>query len=157
MRGGASVRLADYSDVELMLDDIRQADIDELLASSGETAETCLYKGLCVSTHVWVGLIDEVPICMFGVSPRSLLTGQGHPWMIGTNRLDKNARTFVRYCREQVAIMGESYQYLDNWVDARNTRAIRWLRWLGFTIEPAVEYGVESRPFHHFFMGVRDV
>ena len=153
----AGVRDAQFEDVALLVDDVRQADIDELMASSGESPEECMYKGLCVSTHCWVGLIDDVPICLFGVSPRSLLTGQGHPWMIGTNKIDKNVRKFARHSHDVIAKMRESYKYLDNWVDARNAKAIRWLKVLGFTIEPAVSYGIEGRPFHHFFMGVRDV
>ena len=157
MNGEAWFREADFSDVELLVDDVRQADIDELIATSGESPELVMYKGLCVSTHAWVGIVDDVPICMFGVAPRSLLTGHGHPWMISTNKVDKNARKFARHSHDVIGMMRESYQYLDNWVDARNTRAIRWLKVLGFTIEPTVEYGVESRPFHHFFMGVRDV
>ena len=37
-------------------------------------------------------------------------------------------------------------------VDARNARAIRWLRWLGFRIHPAEAHGIQGLPFHRFEM-----
>ncbi len=43
-----------------------------------------------------------------------------------------------------------TYRVLRNHVDARNSQAIRWLGWLGFTLKPAVPYGVARLPFHPF-------
>ena len=40
-----------------------------------------------------------------------------------------------------------------NYVDARHTDAIRWLKWLGFTLHPATPYGPFDLPFHKFTMG----
>jgi len=44
------------------------------------------------------------------------------------------------------------YSHLENWVDARNTKAINWLRWLGFTVHDPVPFGVAGLPFHRFDM-----
>jgi hypothetical protein len=41
---------------------------------------------------------------------------------------------------------------LENVVDARNTKSIRWLRRMGFEVLPAAPLGVEGRPFHLFVM-----
>jgi hypothetical protein len=41
-----------------------------------------------------------------------------------------------------------------NYVDARHARSIRWLKWLGFTIEEARPMGFAGLPFHPFGMRV---
>ena len=138
--------------VEAIAADTRQADVDELFASSGITPETAMWKGLVCSTHAWTGLIDDRPVCMFGVAPRSVLSGRGYPWLIGTNRMEREARVFLRECRPQVAVMRGVYNLLENYVDARNVKAVRWLRWLGFEIAPAAPYGDLGLPFHYFKM-----
>jgi hypothetical protein len=51
-----------------------------------------------------------------------------------------------------LARMRAAYPQLENHVDARNRRALRWLGWLGFTIEAPAPWGVEGRPFHRFWM-----
>ena len=47
-----------------------------------------------------------------------------------------------------------TYPLLRNYVDERNTMAIRWLEWLGFEILPVEPFGVEGLPFHPFEMRV---
>jgi hypothetical protein len=37
-----------------------------------------------------------------------------------------------------------------NLVHARNERAVRWLRWLGATIDPAVSWGLAGEKFMPF-------
>lgn len=143
--------------VPLITADVRQADIDELYAASEITPELAMWKGLAVSTHAWVGFIDHEPVCMFGVVPRSVLSGRGIPWMIGTNALDRHAAEFLKGCRPQVAEMRSVYNLLENYVDARNTKAIRWLRWLGFEIGPAQPHGPHAAPFHYFKLETNDV
>lgn len=136
--------------VPLIVRDVRQADVDEMMAAAEITPEFAMWKGLALSTHAWTGFIDQEPVCMFGVSPRSLLSGRGFVWMIGTNGLDRHAREFLLGSRTEVARMRSLYNLLENHVDARNTKAIRWLRWLGFEIGPARRYGPHGALFHYF-------
>ena len=49
--------------------------------------------------------------------------------------------------------MLKTYRVLTNYADARNTTAIRWLRWLGFNILPAIPFGLDGLPFHPFELG----
>lgn len=150
------VRVAEFEDAALIASNARAADVVEL-AALGTDPETAMYKGLTVSTHVWTGLVDGAPVCMFGVAPRSVVTGRGCPWMVGSSLLDRYAVTFIRRCGAQVQMMRDSYNLLENHVDARNELAIRWLMWLGFTIEPAAPYGVNGEPFHRFLMETEHV
>lgn len=140
--------------VEAIVADARHADVDELFAATGITPELAMWKGLACSTHAWTGFFDDRPVCMFGVAPRSVLSGRGYPWLIGTNLMERHALVFLRECRPNLEQMKSAYNLLENYVDARNVKAVRWLRWLGFDISPAAPYGDLGLPFHYFKMEV---
>lgn len=136
--------------------DVRQADVDELWAAAKMTPEEALRQGSKWSS-AFVALDEGRPICAFGVVPYSVLTKFGAPWMVGTNALDRSSRQFIRQCRTDLSGFFGEWDKLLNVVDARNTTAIRWLKWLGFTVFPAVPYGPLGMPFHLFLMEVDHV
>jgi hypothetical protein len=143
--------------VEPMLSIIRQADIDELWAANRVSPAYALRRGIACSTLSWTGTVDDRPVCIFGVAPASLLGSVGVPWMIGTQEIDSHAKAFLRRNKAYVERMSELYNYLVNFVDARNTRAIGWLKWLGFTILEAQPHGPDGLPFHRFEMRAHHV
>jgi hypothetical protein len=137
----------------------RPADVAELAASSGSTPEEAMVRGLNSSVRAFTGLVDDEPVCMFGASPYSILGGVGAAWMIGSDAL--------RSMRVQRALLRESAAALDllqsmfpemlyNFVDQRNTCAIRWLTWLGFTFLDPVIVGHEKLPFLPFYRKAPD-
>ena len=148
---------AEASHIQAMEGRFRPADIAELWASSHSTPESCLMTGLQISPLCWTALFDGAPVAMFGVSPAAMLGGIGCPWMVGTTELDRHAYTIMRHCREPLARMLESFGHLVNFVDARNTKAIRWLKRLGFQFQGAEPHGVEGLLFHRFDMWRADV
>lgn len=136
--------------IEYVAEHMRQADQDELWASSHSLPLESLVNAKSRSVECWTGLINGEPICVFGVTPISLVTGLAAPWMLGTDKLEDHAMTFLRRSRRVVASWKEEYRLLFNYVDARNTVAIQWLDWLGFDIQEAAVLGAESLPFHRF-------
>lgn len=130
---------------------MRPEDTAELWASSllspAEVAALGIARG-----EAWVGLVDGEPVCVFGVAQASILSAEGMPWMVGTMRLPFLKRSFVAGSREVVAEMHRRFPVLRNFVDARNSHAIRWLKWLGFTIMEAEPHGPFGLPFHPFEM-----
>jgi len=140
-----------------MLPIIRQADIDELWAANRVSPDYALRRGIACSTLSWTGTVDGRPVCIFGVAPASLLGSVGVPWMIGTQEIDSHAKAFLRRNKAYVEHMAELYNYLVNFVDARNTRAIGWLKWLGFTVHEAKAHGPDGLPFHLFDMRANHV
>lgn len=131
---------------------VRQADADEMYAIGCYTPEAALRISLRVSDMAWTGLIGSKPVCMFGVAGASLLTNTGRPWLIGTDLLDTHYVIFLRRCRRMVVKMLDRFPSLENYVDVRNTRAITWLRWLGFSFNEPEPYGVLGLPFIRFTM-----
>lgn len=128
----------------------RQEDVAELLAGSGMTPAQVLDYGLRVSAMVYTGLVDGVPVCVFGVSPASALTGKGCPWMVATPGLEPVARRFALASRGVLEEMLAVFPVLINFVDNRNVKAIRWLGWLGFWVDEPKPHGREGRLFRMF-------
>lgn len=130
----------------------RREDVLELWAAGRTDPLSAMRKGMFNSTgRALTGMIAGEPVCMWGIAEGSLLGNVGVPWMIGSARLDAHAMTFLRRCASQLDQLAAGYELLSNWIDARNTKAIRWLRWLGFTVEAAEEYGFDRKPFHPFW------
>lgn len=125
-----------------------RADDREELNLLGWGAAQALRLSLRSALAAWTGMVDGVPVCMFGVSQGEL--GEGRPWMIGTGDLDRFAVIFLRRCRVQVERMLDLRPVLVNYVSAENARAIQWLSWLNFTIGDPVPWGRSRQPFHRF-------
>jgi len=130
----AEIRAAVAGDIDAIVADIRPADVAEMEAL-GTTPERALREGLALSDWSATGTLDDVPVCMFGVGCHSVMGGIGRPWMLAANGLERAQVPFLRACRPVVRAMQDSYPRLINVVDARNTTAIRWLRWLGFKFD----------------------
>ena len=143
---------ATYEHAEMMAPFVREADRDELWATCLITPLRALTVSVEASAKAWTGFINDEPICMFGVSPISILGGVGAPWMIGTYGIYRHAKTLLSHSKRCLDEMLESYPVLMNYVDARNKAAIRWLRWLGFTIYEPEPWGILKLPFHRFEM-----
>lgn len=141
---------ADIPHACALLTRVRLADREEFAAFSGHTPAKVLEMGLRASSPAYAGLINGRVMTLFGVAPRSLLTGSGVPWLVGAQELERHQVVFLRRCRPILAQFLNLYPHLENYVDARNTVAIRWLRWLGFTLHEARPVGLAGLPFHRF-------
>lgn len=131
-------------DTWLMLPTVRQADIDEL-AAMGATPEQCIRYGIQLSTHCVTVFLDGEPAGVVGVIDYD---GYRLPWAVFTTAIERHPLAFLRGAK---AWMKKVEGYLLNYVDARNTVTIRWLRWLGFTLDnEPVAHGINGELFHRF-------
>lgn len=144
---------ATLAHAEAIAADARQADVDELWAQARATPLSALRVGLRSTSRARTGLVDGVPVCLFGVSPFSILSGQGTPWMVGSNGLKplRVQKALLIHSRLEFAAMRANYSVLFNAVDDRNTSAKRWLTWLGFTLLGPMIYGPDRLPFRPFY------
>jgi hypothetical protein len=143
---------ASQADLDLIARNMSRADADEVWATARLSPSAALAASAKVSRDTFVGLADGVPICAFGVGQRTILDDVGVPWLLGTPEISKHARAFLTLSKEWVEREAEHYSRLENWVDARHTRAVKWLKWLGFAVDDPQPYGVEGVPFHRFHM-----
>jgi len=127
-----------------------QADRDEVWATSHRSPLESLLFSSTMSGDTTTGLADGEVVCIFGVSPISIISGSGSPWLLGSDLIREHFRVFLRGNKEWMKIQQEKWDTLSNHVDARNTLAIRWLKWMGFDFDEAKPYGPDKMPFHRF-------
>lgn len=134
--------------------DAREADTVELWAQGRVTPAEAMRRGLKLSTLVFTGLIDDVPVCMFGATPYSVLAGQGVAWMVGSNGLNplRAQKALLRASKPELAVLLNRYPLLFNAVDVRNEATQRWLRWMGAVFLEPVPVGHGGELFRPFFI-----
>jgi len=130
---------------------VRQADLDEITEALGIEMEHGLrlcFGGSCKASKI---VVDGKIVAVFGDSIHDVQQSIGVPWLISTIHVDKRAKPFLRVCKDEVAEMLTRHATLVNYVDVRNTQAIRWLKWLGFQfVDQAIPYGAKGLPFLQF-------
>lgn len=146
------VRSATLSDAAYVADNMREDDRLEVWASSRSDATTAVLRSVSVSTHAWVGYYDGRPVCVFGVAPLSMVSGEGTPWLLGTDELVRRPRAFLRRCHRYVAEMLAVYPILTNYVHDGNEASKAWLGWLGFTLHDPAPHGPDKAMFRKFEM-----
>lgn len=108
------------------------------LAAFGLTKDEAVACSLTRSLWAETYLIDGVPAAIVGLGRSALVGGHGVPWALTGPACERHRKRFLLESRRQVARMRAEAAPLVNYVHAEHRRAIRWLRWLGFTLEPAV-------------------
>lgn len=120
---------------------LRAQDHAEVLALGREPLEA-LQESVAQAREAWTYRDDSgAIICMAGVAPISHIGRVGVPWLLGSDLVRAHAPTFYRESRRMVGQWLDTFPVLQNQVPADYTAALRWVKWLGFSIEPA-------QPFH---------
>ena len=147
-----SIRPSTIDDAAYLAPRLREADRIEIDAFSDATPDSALLRGLSGDTCL-TGTVDDRPVCMFGFGRTSLISPIGIPWLLGTDEVRSIPKTFLIKSREIVNRARQRYALLENWVDSENAISIRWLRWLGFSIETANPIERKGRSFYRFTIG----
>lgn len=141
------------SDISYIASDMMNEDAAEVKASGNYTPTSALTIAFMGSRDTKTVVVGALPSAMFGIGG-SILSSRGIPWLLTTNRLHEyvSNRVFMKFSEQWVEQAKRRYSMLENYVDARHKRAIRWLRWMGFELEPSAAFGYYGLPFHHFTM-----
>lgn len=132
---------------------LRDGDRDEMIATNPfptigpPDALLLLTTSVMLSEQAWIITADDVPVTVFGCAD------QGVIWMMGTPGMwePRPARAILKATAGYVEHLHKRWPRLWNWVDARNVRSARWLKWSGFEIEDVdPRHGREERPFIQF-------
>jgi hypothetical protein len=139
------------SDIEIVAANMRHADRQEAEAMAAMGPLQALTKAVALSHESCVARVGGEPICIFGLGVGSLLGGMARPWLLGTSEVEMYGVTFLRSNRPVVKGWASRFD-LENYVDARHTMSIRWLRWLGFEVDHPAPFGPFGFEFHRFSM-----
>lgn len=149
MRNRLEAGATEYA-ILAVAEDMRQTDRNEIWAADHLEPLACLRESVKRSDLLWTVIINDVPAAIGGVSPlpESLRSRAGVCWMLGTDAIKTVPDWFLFQTQVILGAMLMKYDYLSNFVDARNEVCLRWLKWLGFKIMPAAPYGAEQLMFH---------
>jgi len=141
---------ADEAHIDRIAKHARESDINEA-AVTGQSIREGLEEGVRLSVWAWTILAEDKPIAMFGASPSPVI-GIGIAWMIGTPEMDHNKIAILRRTKQFVTRMhNKVFHVLMNYVDGRNDKSIRWLKWCGFKMNKnPIHVGPDKVPFYEF-------
>jgi len=156
------IRITEGKDLDIlrMAGRIRKADEDELLAATGRNPMHVLTESWIDGGRRWAAWSGDELVCVFGVALGPVISGVGSgiPWLIGTDLMEDVKKEFLKESRWRVDEWVEEFGVLYNFVDVRNTRSIRWLKWLGFKfVEETIALGPHGMPFLQFYRRKSDV
>lgn len=127
---------------------LRESDVTELRLWNGSTPAAAVLSSVSCSQVINTVMVGDVPAGLCGVN-------RGRVWLFGTNLLtasQREVRSSVRFSREWVRLQARRFGQLFNYVWSGNAISLRWLRWLGFTIEPSRPMGLAGASFHPFHL-----
>ena len=131
---------------------LRKEDLKEIKANANIQPKDALIKGFQLS-EVPVAIFNdkEEIVCMLGCC-RTDIPSAAIVWLLASDDLKKDIPyRFLKHSRGVTEIFQKRYPVLYNFIDARNTLHIKWLKWCGFTfIKKHFDYGYEKRLFYEF-------
>jgi len=129
----------------------------EAMLEGYTTPLDCLQRSVAVSSHAWAALVDGVPDAMFGVVPfetTALERPSALIWFVTGTGFPRHALAFARVARPIIRALLEQFGPIGNFIDARYSAAVRWAKWLGFTVGEPVPFGPKGLLFHPARLGV---
>ena len=130
-------------------DHLRDSDVNEVMLSHGCNARDAVTPSWA-SSDIVRGMVtdDDVPCGLCGVVGKRI-------WMLGTDRLTENRRARWQLCVEGRQWVDTCLEELGgplfNQVYSKNTESIKWLQYLGFTVERPRPFGPSAALFCDFW------
>lgn len=143
------LREATREDCIILAKNLREEDALEVAYACGLSPEQGLLLGYHTSSKTWAGLWGDEVVLVGGVGG---IPGQiGFPWMLASPSLVRIRKSLLSWKEPILESMHSEYPYLENHAWSGNPVHIKWLKWLGFTVEAATPYGISEQPFHRFY------
>ena len=101
------------------------------------------------SIAAWTVLLDGRPVVMWGQTG-SMMSIEANVWLVVTDIAREHVRTLVEGARAHLRMMLAGKEALLTTVLVTDTRALRWVKFLGFRQAPGTYIDAVGRE-HHFF------
>lgn len=131
---------------------LREADREEVSASSGMEAEDVLILAVAHAKRADAWFKGDTLIAISGINGSLVDPSVGVIWMLGSDELDRLPKVLMKGQRQYVRDLLKGHDMLLNFVDNRNIKAHRWLRWLGFHVGEPRPFGAAGLLFRPFVM-----
>lgn len=151
----AYVRQAVMQDSLKLAPNMRKADKIEIKDSDNvDPLQALIYPFTSEGNLIYSIVDQEKVIGMFGSVPTND-KDFGVVWMLSSEDLFKFQKRFIKESPYWIERISDNYKYVYNFVDERNVKSIRWLKYLGFKIEQKFNnYGYAKKPFLLMMKGV---
>jgi len=147
------VRAPQPGDVEQLVANMRDQDVAEVRAAGRDDLAAVVHESIAMSQLCWTVTVDGELACILGLSVQgTVLAPIGVPWMLGTPLVPANRRPLAKLTPRYIERMLQAAPHLVNFVHARNTVAVHWLKKVGFHLRPATPHGPRGELFHLFEM-----
>lgn len=138
------VRISKAEDVSLLVDNLRQDDVDELTAG-GSTPLVSLMNGYLFSDECYSAFVNDQIIGMFGVCYNT-----NSIWFLGSDLSASVKREWIRTASYYIRHFLEIKPVLTNTVSTNNKVHIKWLKRMGAKFSVPYEYN--NHLFQDFYL-----
>ncbi len=152
MKVDIEIRRCRGRDIRSLRGKLRAEDVLEISRRSGRDPYAVLVYSYRHSDEVYVGLVNSEIACVWGVAQESLLAENASIWLLSTPVMERAPVAIARRTRSELHKLLRRYRSLGNYVDSQYVRCVRWLRWLGFTLEAPEPVGVRGELFSRFYI-----
>jgi len=135
---GVNIEIRDIEpqDIDELVRNMRQADRDEVKASTNLPLRSVIDHSIRLSSYSKAGLVNGELACLWGVCPISILSSKGSPWLLATPVIEQYPMAFLRRCKPYIKKFKELYSSMENYVEMEEPQA----------------WGVQGLDFHKFTM-----
>ena len=138
--------------VSFIANTMRKEDVHEVWAAGHYSPLEAITSGLDLPGFSVVVWINDEPCAILGVVSTDPLSGIGVPWLLSSESALKYKSEFLRQSPPVIEEMLDICSTLYNYVHIDNKLSVRWLKWLGFSMDTAQPYGVDNELFYRFYM-----
>ena len=139
---------------EFVAANIRQVDRKEIYYYGTLQPLPAIRMTTAFAVASWTALIDDVPVAIFGINRRSVLSQVGVPWLLATDGIAQAPMAVAHESKKYFERMERAFPKMENRVLAENKVTIRWLKWLGFDMEEPAPFGVFGAHYRRFGKGL---
>lgn len=147
------VRKPTTGDLRRVLPDVRQADMEEWYAGTGQLFHFSALQAILSKGFRKVALEDGLPLCFWGADAVPGEDRKGVVWMFATNHAKVRWLRLNKVLRPNLEDLHEEFGELSAYADCRNVVHHKWLLWLGFERREVVRFGPLNMPFQLFHRG----
>ena len=101
------------------------------------------------SSQIFIGRVDGVIACMWGIIRPSILSGEGYIWLLTTDLAEEHKFLLIRHSQLHIKRLLTSYSILIGDCAIEDVRAHKWLKFLGAKFDFPVGHTVPFRIEKH--------
>lgn len=128
---------------------VRPEHVDAILASMreqeasaidalGRDPRTMLEYELRSSYFTYSWVVGDETVVVGGLKQANIFVDDVYAWIICSEAVNRFPTTFARYARKMFVASMKRFPNVYGYVVTDFERSVRWVTWLGFTVEPAV-------------------